>query len=228
MTSGLIVFSRLDSRRLPGKALLDLGGRPLLGRCLDRCRMISGVPVVVATSDRPVDDDISRYCETEGVPCFRGSADNVAERAVRCAEHFSFDAFARICGDSPFFCDALVRELLDVQARTHCDVACNVFPRTYPVGASTEIVSTEAMRRLIEAPLDASDREHCTQYFYDHPDRFSIHNEVAPDPSWRSVRLAVDTPEDLRRSVRLINRLGGDPAKVSWDRLLDLSRELAD
>jgi spore coat polysaccharide biosynthesis protein SpsF len=226
VTTGVVIFSRYDSRRLPGKVLRDLAGRALLGRCVDRARRIADAPVVVATSDRAVDDAIERFCKLEGVSCFRGSADNVAERALRCAEQSGFTAFARVCGDSPFFPDALIGRLFEVQRSTACDVACNVFPRTYPVGASAEVVATQALRRLVAAPLDADDREHCTRYFYHHPELFRIHNEPAPDPSWRAVGLAVDTPEDLARAEKIVERLGRDPAQVAWDDVFACARDI--
>ena len=105
---GIIVFVRYDSRRLPGKALCGLGGRPLLGRVLDRARLVpGGHPIVVATSDRAVDEPVATFTRSENVEVFRGSADDVAARALACAEAFGFVSFARICGDSPFKHDGI-------------------------------------------------------------------------------------------------------------------------
>ena len=50
MSRGVIIFSRMDSNRLPGKALIDICGRSLLGRVIDRAKNIKGAErIIVAT-----------------------------------------------------------------------------------------------------------------------------------------------------------------------------------
>ena len=60
--AALILLARMDSRRLPGKGLLDLGGRPVLGLAADRlkrARLVSDV--IIATSDRDVDTPLAEF-----------------------------------------------------------------------------------------------------------------------------------------------------------------------
>ena len=40
MKVGAIIFSRMDSKRLPGKALVEIEGRSMLGRVIDRAKRI--------------------------------------------------------------------------------------------------------------------------------------------------------------------------------------------
>ena len=62
MNIGAIIFSRFDSRRLPGKAMLDIEGRPLLGRVIDRTKKIKKIQkIIVATSNRDTDNIISDF-----------------------------------------------------------------------------------------------------------------------------------------------------------------------
>ena len=50
--TGLIIFARYDSARLPGKALRPLAGRALLGWVIDRAhQVLDNLPVMVATSE---------------------------------------------------------------------------------------------------------------------------------------------------------------------------------
>ena len=48
----IVVFSRMSSQRLPGKALRDFNGRPLLVHILERARPL-GLPLIVATCRSP-------------------------------------------------------------------------------------------------------------------------------------------------------------------------------
>jgi 3-deoxy-manno-octulosonate cytidylyltransferase (CMP-KDO synthetase) len=45
------VPARLQSSRLPGKVMADIGGRPMLRHVLERCRRAEGVAAVLACSD---------------------------------------------------------------------------------------------------------------------------------------------------------------------------------
>ena len=60
MPTGLIVFARMSSSRCPGKMLMPIAGRPLLGLVLDRTRLVKNADrIVVATSTEPGDDAIA-------------------------------------------------------------------------------------------------------------------------------------------------------------------------
>ncbi len=223
---GLVIFSRLDSSRLPGKALLDIAGRPMLSWVIERLRCLRGTDrIVVATTDRDIDDPIVKLAEFEGVEVFRGDVDNVAGRALACCEHFGFERMARICGDSPLLDVSLYQSALARDDTADWDLISNVFPRSYPTGASMELVSVMALRTALSGTVDDQDREHMTRYFYRKSERFRILNLSAPDDRYLGVRLVVDTPRDLER-VRFIMHVDrGDPCEVDLERVCDLARQ---
>ncbi len=226
MSAGVIVLARFDSRRLRGKALLDIAGRPLLGHVLDRTRCIRmNATIIVATTDRPIDDPIADFACNEGFFVFRGDANDVARRCLRCAETFHLARFARVSGDSPFFDPDLVDRCFGLHERERLDVVTNVMPRTYPPGASTEIVARDALSRLIEETHDPDDREHVTRYFYRRPERFRIRNVAAPDGRYVGVRLTVDGPRDLDRAAWIVSRLPEPVARASLDDIVALARQ---
>ena len=225
MTAGLIVFSRFDSRRLPGKVLRPIAGRPMLGRVLDRVRQARRVDqVVVATSDRDVDDPIDAFVSAEGIPVFRGAADDVLGRCLDCAEAFSFDRIVRISGDSPFMDPGLIDRLLTIaQNRSGTEVITNVFPRSFPAGISVEVLTREALVRLASLATDDPDREHVTTYVYRHPDKFLIRN-VASDPSYAGVKLVVDDQDDLERAEWIVGQIQDRPEVASLEAVVALAQ----
>ena len=200
MTTGIIVFARMDSRRLPGKVLINLCGRPILGHVLDRARRVERADeVVVATSRRSIDDPIVEFVAQEGMKSYRGDALDVASRALACAIAHDYKRFVRITGDSPFFDPGLADRLIELAQKHDLDIATNVFPRSYPVGTSIEVIATHVMRRAIESSDDLQDREHITRYIYRNADEFSIHNVRAQSHRYKNLHLAVDNADDLRR-----------------------------
>jgi spore coat polysaccharide biosynthesis protein SpsF (cytidylyltransferase family) len=69
-----IIQGRMNSSRLPGKILQDLGGQPMLVRVVERARRAQTVDqVVIATTTDPSDDPVEALCEERGYLCYRGS-----------------------------------------------------------------------------------------------------------------------------------------------------------
>lgn len=226
MNVGLIIFARYDSSRLYGKALRPIAGRPLLARVIDRARQAKGTArIVVATSDRALDDPIAALAVDEGAETYRGSAANVALRALAAAEASGLDAFARISGDSPFFDHRLLSDMIERFTEGGLDLATNVMPRSYPPGASNEVIAVDAMQRVMGQAVEPDEKEHVTLYFYRHPDQFRIKNWQAPDNGFGGVRLAVDTDADLSRADWMAQRLGDAAATAPLETIVEMARE---
>ena len=215
----------MDSSRLPGKSLADIGGRPLLGRVIDRARMVGGeTRIVMATSARPIDDPIAELAACEGLELFRGSTNDVLGRADACSQKLRLEQLARICGDSPFFSPGLIRQFISDLIEFSADIVTNTMPRSFPEGASAEVVSASALKRAATETHDPEDREHVTKYLYSNPDRFSIRNHRTTS-DYKGVKLAVDLPEDLERARWIIGELGAMPEKAELDEITDLARQ---
>ena len=94
-----VILSCLDSARLPGKVLLEVDGRALLGYVLAFFRNIGAIETrALATSDRAVEYVLSNFAKMNGITCIRGSLDNVAQRFLSAMEALNLDAAVRING----------------------------------------------------------------------------------------------------------------------------------
>ncbi len=227
MTLGAIVLARFDSSRLPGKGLIEVSGRPLLAYTIERLRKVPALErIILATSDRNMDDGLAAFAATSGVECFRGSAADVAGRVLRCAQAFNIDAFARVNGDSPLIDYDAITDAIRRYDGTGADVVTNVFPRSFPSGASVEIVRTKAFERAYAAMTKPGHFEHVTKFFYDNPGAFSIINMDSKDPALTLINLAVDTREDLERFRNLVLAMGDGHLAYAGQRLYSLYRRL--
>lgn len=218
MTVGAIVQARMDSTRLPGKVLADIGGLPLLGHLLERMTRCQGLDVVVvATSDLSSDDAIAPFCAGFPVVVHRGPLDDVAARFVEAATSNGLDAFVRVSADSPLLDRDLVEAAASRIRTKDVDVVSNIYPqRTYPRGQSVEAVRADALTRALPLMTISGDHEHVTPALYRHPDVFRIEPMTAPTP-YPATHLAVDTPDDLRRMRAVIEKM----ERPSWEYGLD-------
>lgn len=201
MTAGVIIFSRMSSSRLPGKALKPLGGMPLIERVLKRASFLD-LPVILATSDQPEDDVLAEFVLSIGFQVYRGSLNNVLERAVLAAEAFQWDVFYRICGDRPFFD---LEELMDFKKKyidsfetPNFDLITN-YSEQLPKGLTNELINVSTLRKIHkQSNINDSHKEHLTQYFYDFKSDFKIIKTNSPFESNNTICLAVDTLSDYQ------------------------------
>lgn len=217
---GVIVMARMSSQRLPGKVLAEIGGRPLLGyvtSSLERCRSV--VEVVVATSDDPSDDPVVAACRRLGVPVERGALGDVAARMATVVRRRGYQAAVRISGDSPLIDHRLVDRAVGMLRDGGHDAVTNVDPRTFPAGQSVEVLTADALDRVITLGTDDADREHVTPPLYRHAEWFRL-GRMSADRPRADERMVVDTPSDLIAMRGLIDRLPRPHHDYAWEELL--------
>ncbi|WP_168207237.1 cytidylyltransferase domain-containing protein [Tardiphaga sp. vice278] len=219
------MLARTESKRLPGKALCDLNGQPLIQYAFDTCRATPGIDItVLATTDRPEDDRLADYAASQAVPCFRGSQDDVAGRFLGAMEAFALVGAVRFNGDSPLNTPGVLAEAVSLFRTGDWDLITNVPGRTYPFGASAEVVSIDIMRAACAAMVSAAHREHVTKLFYDEPAFARTCRMTAGTPGMAGVQLAVDSPGDLDRVAWILQQLNGPLAETPLEVLVDLAR----
>lgn len=205
---GVVVSARTDSLRLPGKALLPLGGIPMV---LFLLRRIAGSAltgsIILATTSLKSDDYLADLVEEAGFPVFRGDADCLISRYVQAAEEHGFTSMVRVTADCPFVdAESLDYFLKGATGAESCDLSTTkgVFPR----GIDFELFTAYSLRSLLSAPgLTEDDREHLTSYYY--RSSTSTVKFIDPPEEWQSLRhYTVDTPEDYYRAVETVRALG--------------------
>ena len=233
MHTVVIIQARMNSSRLPGKVLLDLGGQPMLVRVVERARRAQSVhAVVIATTTDPSDDPIEALCLARGYPFYRGSQFDVLDRFYQAARQFSAEIIVRLTADCPVIDPAVIDQTVQAFHQHQADFACNrlppPWPRTWPIGLDTEVCSFAGLERAWKEAALPFEREHVMPYFYDHEGRFKV-IVVDHDPDYGSLRWTVDTPEDLALLREIFRSFGGSDAFTWLDvlRLVQHEPELA-
>jgi spore coat polysaccharide biosynthesis protein SpsF len=194
-----VLQARMSSRRLPGKVLKPILGRPMLGRHLDRlrrCEMIDRI--VVATSMDESDDPIAAFCDAEGIDCHRGSLDDVLGRFEDAVNHRDpIDHVVRLTADCPLADPEVIDGVIRMHLSGRYDFSANTIRPTFPDGLDVEVMTRDTLRLAASEASSPYDREHVTAFIYSRPDRFklgSFENSV----DQRHMRWTVDTQDDFR------------------------------
>lgn len=107
-----IIPARYDSTRLPGKALADIDGKPMIQHVYERTARARGVArVVVATDDRRIHDAVARF-GGEVVwtkPTHQSGTDRIAEVAATLDEAL----VVNVQGDVPFLAPDMVETCIE-------------------------------------------------------------------------------------------------------------------
>ena len=227
----ILVSARMASSRRPGKALADLGGRPLLEVLLERMGTVRGASgVALATSERPENDVLAAVAERRAVPVFRGDEDDVLRRHLDAARWLGADHVVRVTGDNPLT-DVETAEALITQHLAEGADYTYVPGDALLMGILSEVISTEALARAWERGDARHRSELMTLYMKEHPAEFRIALGALPADLYRpQYRLTVDEPEDVTLMQALFGRLSR-PGHVVTTReaiaLLDADPSLA-
>jgi spore coat polysaccharide biosynthesis protein SpsF len=200
-----IVQARMGSTRLPGKCMMDIGGRPMLARVIagtSRAKRIDSV--IVATTTNPADDAIVRLCRDSRWLWSRGNESDVLDRYLDAATEHRAQIVVRITSDCPLVDPGVIDLVVDRLLETGpADYASNTLePRTYPRGLDVEAFTYETLVRAWKKDDEPGSREHVTPYVYRHPEVFRL-VRVALERDLSGHRWTVDTAEDLEL-VRLL------------------------
>lgn len=207
MTTAAVVQGRMGSTRLPGKVMMDIAGRPMIDRVLDRARRVPGVDrVIVATSQESCEAPLVEHCRRRGVPIHRGPESDVLARYVGAADEFGVDTVVRITSDCPLLMPEVSGRVVERFRTDDCDYASNTLERTYPRGLDTEVVSTLVLRKANCQASEPEEREHVTPYIYRNPDSFKLCSVTAEEDR-SELRWTVDQKADLELIRRIYELL---------------------
>jgi len=126
-----VIPARYQSSRLPGKPLLDIGGRPMIEHVYRRAAEADSVDaVVVATDDQRIADAVEAFGGIARLtrPTHRTGTDRIAEVAAELA----CDIVVNVQGDEPLIDPAMITAVVA------------------PLRADASLVMTTARRRLTD------------------------------------------------------------------------------
>ena len=197
MKYAAIIQARFNSSRLPGKILIDLYGKPVLQRIIERVQKSKYADeVFVATSIEKDNLPVLKLCADLGVRVFAGSESDVLDRYYQLAKLINPEYVIRVTADCPCY----DREILDtaIQSLTSDTDYLSDFDETLPDGLDIEIIRFTSLETAWHEATLASEREHVTQYVRKNPDRFKHQDFKCPYGNFGHMRWTLDEDADFK------------------------------
>lgn len=194
-----VVQVHMGSKRLPGKALAEIEGRPMTWHIVERLRRaerLSGV--VIALPDEDKDEPIRLMAREASIPYHAGSESDLIDRLYRTALAFEADAIVRITGDCPLVDPSVVDQLVVAyqEGGSVLDYVSNVRPPTFPHGVGAEVYPTSTLDKLWREIREPFYREWFPVYFWEREGEYLTCN-IAHPRDLSHLRWTVDYKEDL-------------------------------
>ena len=87
-----LIAARMGSSRLPGKTLMKIEGREMIGMIIDRVKMSPYVSdILIATTDLPEDDKLVNWATQEGISTFRGQSFDMLGRISDAVKYIGYE-----------------------------------------------------------------------------------------------------------------------------------------
>jgi len=154
----ICVAMRHGSKRLPGKALIDLGGGVTPVRLLAAQLSKQPHPVVFCVPEGEEGDPIAAYLmlcssprsygaeEFAHTACHRGALANVLARTLSAAERFGAGDIVRVTGDDLFVDPGRLERLLSEHVASGAGLTYSDLPK----GTECQAISVRLLRRMVE------------------------------------------------------------------------------
>lgn len=205
MKFGVIIAARMNSQRLPGKALLPFLGIPaivFLLRRLKKSKLIH--EIILATTVLPEDDVLAQKAKQEDIAVFRGSSDDVLSRYVEAARNRNFDYAVRVTGDCPFV-DGPTLDFILAKCPELSEFDLVTTKPAYPHGIDYEIYPVKLLGKINSlTDLSPVDREHILNYLYRNEKKYKIFRLEPPQELLlEDSSFLLDTQSDYERLTNL-------------------------
>jgi len=209
MNYDIFIPVRLESKRLPKKALKEIDKIPVIKYLIDRLQGINKINnVVVCTTNNNSDDELVNFLDDQNISYFRGSDKDILERFLNAAIQFDSDFIIAVDGDD-IYCDPLIiPKMIDIFEKTNADY---VKVEGLPVGFTPIGFKMEVLKKICELKI-TNDTETGYGRFFENEKLFNIRTvKVTPKTDYPSnLRMSLDYDEDFKIAEIIFKKLGNN------------------
>lgn len=192
-----VIQARMSSKRLPGKVMFGLSGKPMIWHIVERLKVSKHLEkIIVATSNLQSDDELADFCISSGIEIFRGDLENVLSRYTQLMEIYPSKYIVRVTGDCPLISADFIDFQIEILHKYNSDLIW--LKKNISILDGQAVYSFKLLEKVKNNCNSKEDLEHVgNPYISKNPDQFKI---IALDPddeiSKLSYRFSVDELND--------------------------------
>ena len=160
----IAIACRIDSKRLPGKAIKHLVGKiSSIEILIYRLKkIIPSKQIILTTTKEDNCDILNEIAEKNNIKCFRGCKLDVMERFIKAGEKYgNYHHIVRVTGDNPLTDPNIIVEMIDYHKKSFSDYT---FTQSIPFGTRPEIINFQFLKKLHKKIKNKNNTEYMTFY----------------------------------------------------------------
>ncbi len=203
MENAIIICSRYDSSRIPGKAFAHIAGKPVIEHLIDRLYE-SGFPIILAIPRKDVEKYYKLHPDVyKKVYWFVGEDDNPLHRMYKAAKKYKVKHIIRVCHDKIFVDN---ESLKDAVNQFLCTSKHYLYSSEFTQGSGFEIISFYVLRQACVRFKDPCEHiSYAIRAITKKTMNYKVRSEVKS-----AYRLLIDYPNDLKVLEIILTECGQD------------------
>ena len=162
-----IIQCRLNSRRLPNKAILKLSGIPAIIRMVNRVKRSKEIDEIwIATGLSKVNDKLCNLLSNKNINFYRGDDEDVLSRFMHIGNKTKASYIVRLTGDCPLIDPSIIDQAIEKIIKNKVDYVSNILPRSFPDGLDVEVFTKKTLDETYNNVTEKFSKEHVTTYMH--------------------------------------------------------------
>ena len=210
----VFIQCRLNSKRLPKKALKKICGKTIIELVIERCKKFSPIKkIIVVTGPKEKNNLLIKEIENLDVEYFCGSENNLIDRFYNASKEFDTEKIIRVTADNPSIDFSIVNQALKISNNLNLDLVTNSRFKTFPLGQNFDIFTRELLDKSWDYCYNMySNKEKffdtfipVTENMYSNS-KFNIY-DFKSDKDYSKIRLSIDYEEDYYLMTEIYDRI---------------------
>ena len=216
----MVIQARMESTRLPGKSMMKLAGKPLVGRILERVKRCKKVDeIVLAVPDNENNICLRDLANDYNVKYFLGSESNLVNRYYKAAFSLNANVVVRLPADNPVpepdEIDRIIEYHCNLDKRGFTSNLAQINNSGYPDGIGAEVFDFSLLSEINYKKKTLIQMEHL------HLNFFNYENNEVVDSKWCPIN-TIKCPLEFRRPDIILDVNTLDQYKFMSDLYEDL------
>ena len=200
---GIIVIARMQSTRLPGKALRKIGKYYSLELCVLNCKKVKNADQVILATTKLKSDKILIKKFKKKMNIFPGESKDVLKRMLDACKKFKFTDVVRVTGDCPFISSNIIEILIKNHKKEKADIT---IAKNAAAGTYGEVYKIKALNEIFLKSRSTKYSEYLPYYFLHNKKKFKIKKINLPSRLIRNYRITLDYKKDLLMFNEMIKK----------------------
>ena len=206
-----VVQARMGSKRLPGKVMLNIENKPMIGHIYDRLKKVKYLyDIVLATTKDKKNDILVSYSLNKSIKVYRHQEeDDLIGRLYEVVKLFKAEAVLKVNADCPLIDPKIINEgvLKYLKSKKVIDILTNKTSSSFPLGYSYELINTKTINWCQFHLKSKIDRELAVSWIIKNKNIFPNQVEHKNKLGYGEYNLCVDTASDFEKVKNIYKRL---------------------